>query len=34
MLNIKTGKPAGEYLTLSDGSQIDLKTGHKVIVTA
>ncbi len=31
MLDIKTGKPAGDYLTLSDGSQIDLKTGQKVI---
>ena len=31
MLDIKTGRPAGDYLTLSDGSQIDLKTGLKVI---
>jgi len=30
-LDIKTGRPAGNYLTLGDGSQIDLSTGKKVI---
>jgi hypothetical protein len=32
-LNIKTGLPAGDIMTLGDGSQIDLSTGQKVIKT-
>ena len=31
VLDLKTGKPPGNFLTLADGSKIDLDTGHKVI---
>jgi hypothetical protein len=33
-INVKTGLPAGNIMTLGDGSQIDLSTGQKVIRTA
>jgi hypothetical protein len=31
VIDLKTGKPPGNFLILADGSKIDLDTGHKVI---